>query len=163
MEFKPETDREIEEQMCLAEGNYDCEVFDAIEKVSKNGNPMIELQLRVFADDGSTRLLRDWLLASPSLAKRKLSRFCRSVGLDAEYESGHVTAEDCIGRSGRCVIKREHSDTYGLQPKVDTYEPADGPLKPSPRRGDADDSRPLKTPQEAAQAAQELDDNDIPF
>lgn len=126
MQFTPESEEDIDKAMLLAAGTYDFEVIDAKDAVSKKGNEMIALTLRVFSPDDSTRVLSDWLLPEPALAKKKLARFCRAVGLEAKYELGLVTAADCDGRSGKVVIKHQDDDKYGLQARVDTYEPRSG-------------------------------------
>ena len=59
MEYTPRQDREIRDALCLQPGVYDFEVAEATEKVSKKGNDMIELKLRVFAPDGSTRFVSE--------------------------------------------------------------------------------------------------------
>ena len=63
MEFKPCTEQELAERKLWAKGTYDFEIPDAFEKLSKSsGNPMIELKVRIFKPDGSSRVISDYLL-----------------------------------------------------------------------------------------------------
>lgn len=131
MDFEPQTEKEIDDELLLADGVYDFEVTKAEDAVSKKGNSMVAITLRVFAPDGSTRILNDWLLPAPALSKKKLARFCRSVGLEKQYDAGKVTAMDCEGRSGKVVIKRKTDPEYGEQARVETYEPAGSSSRPT--------------------------------
>lgn len=122
MNFEPQTEKAIDDELELADGVYDFEVISAEDTTSKAGNEMIAVVLRVFAADGSTRQVRDWLLPAPALSKKKLVRFCRSVGIEDKYENGTLTGEDCQGMAGRVAIKRKDNGQYGMQPTVETYE-----------------------------------------
>jgi hypothetical protein len=145
MDFTPETEEEIDKALTLAEGVYDFEVSTATDKLSSKGNPMIAVVLRVFAPDGTKRLVNDWLLPAPALSKKKLARFCRSVGLTAEYDAGKVSAADCEGRAGKVVLKHETTEQYGTQLRVDTYDPATG-AKPRPVASPAAAATPAPIP-----------------
>ena len=59
MDFEPQTERELQEELVWPEDDYNFEVADAVEKMSKSGNDMIELKITVFNADGKTRLVRD--------------------------------------------------------------------------------------------------------
>lgn len=118
MQFQPKTEAEIKAANLLPDGVYDFEVFDAIEKESKSGNEMIELHLRVFKDDGSTRQMRDWILASFA---RKLKHFCEACGLTKQYEDGTLTADHCIGMAGKVRVVQQTRKGYDPQNSVEDY------------------------------------------
>lgn len=160
MEFSPKTEREIRDAMVLPAGEYDFEVAEAEDKTSKNGNEMIELQLRVFGEDGGARMVKDWLLPTFEL---KLNRFCRAVGLSDAYETGTLDAFACKQMSGKLKLGVEDSAEYGKQNRVKDYVAPeiapeefnqDDPGPPTPKGVPAAQTR-------AARAAGQ--DDDIPF
>lgn len=108
MQFKPKTEKEIIEENLIADGVYPFECIDAEAKKSKAGNDMIEISLRVFLPDGRERALTDWLLESPAY---KLFHFCAYTGLSREYESGSLTAPDCVGRAGFVKVGTQKDKT----------------------------------------------------
>lgn len=121
MQFEPKTESELDDEMVMPDGVYDFEVAGANNTVSKKGNEMIALELRVFDRNGTPRLLRDWLLGTGHpLNRKKLLHFCRTTGLD--YESGELTAELCVGRAGLVQLSIEDSDDYGRQNRVAGYK-----------------------------------------
>ena len=89
-------------------GEYDFEVIKAIDEISKAGNPMIKLEIDIFAPDSCKSRVFDYLLESIAY---KLKHFCEAVKLHNEYETGNITADMCSGRSGRCVISIKHDKT----------------------------------------------------
>lgn len=119
MQFTPKSERQIRDALLLPPGEYDFEVVKAEDKVSKtSGNEMIELQLRIFHEDGSPRMVRDYLVSSMEL---KLNRFCRAVGLSEAYQDGNLTAYACEGVSGRCKLTIQANEQYGDQNSVKDY------------------------------------------
>ncbi len=116
MQFKPKTEKEIVEENLIPDGVYPFETIDAEAKKSKAGNDMIEVGLRVFLPDGRERALTDWLLENPAY---KLFHFCAYTGLSREYESGSLTAEDCVGRSGFVKVGTQ-KDKTGQYPDRNT-------------------------------------------
>ena len=122
MDFEPKSEEDLQGDLCLPAGKYDFTVAEAVEKVSSSGNAMIELSLRVFQSDGSTRFVRDWLVASDaSMSQMKVRHFCRSTGLLANYEEGTLTDDICVGVSGIVQTFQEHSDSFGTQARVRDY------------------------------------------
>jgi hypothetical protein len=84
-------------------GDYQVEVIDAIETVSKGGHEMIELKLRTSA--GS--LLFDFLVFIPT-AFWKIDAFRRALGHEVvQGEPVELAAEDLIGRTLRARLKVE--------------------------------------------------------
>lgn len=112
MNFQPKTDKQLAEENLLPIGEYDYEVTTAIDKKSKGGNDMIELQIRVFHGEGGGRTLKDYLLASMMY---KLKHFCDQHGLMKEYDNGTLCADDCQGRSGTVKVGIE-KDKGGVYP-----------------------------------------------
>ena len=101
IDFKPKTEKEIEEEMIFPAGDYDFDVLTAEDTVSKSsGNSMIKIKLGVYVGS-QIRRIDDYLLPAMSA---KLRHFCDTTGLLSKYEAGTLEAADCLGRAGRVKI-----------------------------------------------------------
>lgn len=140
MKFQPKTEEDLKRDSLLGTGVYDFEVMEAKDAVSKKGNDMIALKLRVFSNDQGERVIRDWLMPSMGF---KLRHFAETTGLIGAYDAGTLSAEDCQGRSGRVSLIIKEDDQYGPQNSVKDYEkakateakatePAPAPRRPAP-------------------------------
>lgn len=110
--FNPLTDAEIDAMNLMSKGEYSFEVIKSSRKTSKSGNPMAELQLRVWDDKGVEHYVYDYLVFSNiNLNIRKVKHFCESVGLIEEYKKGSIP-EELDGKSGKVII-----DIRDEQPK----------------------------------------------
>ena len=126
MRFEPKTRQQLEdeekkrlEESLLPKGTYDFEVFRAEEAVSKKGNDMIALGLRIFAPDGSVPFVNDWLLEAMAY---KLRHFCETTGLLAKYDDGSLCAEDCKHAAGKVQLDIEKAkNNYGPKNVVKDY------------------------------------------
>lgn len=123
MEFQPKTRKEIESDLVLQPGIYDFECVKAEETVSKSGNQMLAIEIRVFKPDGSTTNMRDWLLPIDGMPMEKLLNFCDSVGLSGAFESGKLSAHDLIKRTGVVKTFVKEDPEYGMQARVANYIP----------------------------------------
>lgn len=101
--FTPKSDEEIMAQNLLQPGIGQYEVMSAILKMSKSGNPMIEMKIKVWDAAGSERIIYDYLINMPSM-EFKIKHFCESCGLDEKYKDGRFTDMDCVQKSGRLRI-----------------------------------------------------------
>lgn len=120
MRFQPQTDEQIAEAGLLPEATYDVEVVEAIEKQSKSGNDMIVLELRVYTDGGH-RDLTDYVVSNLAW---KVKGAAKGFGLLAEYESGELSANDFLGKSGKAKIGRQGpSGDFGPKNVIKGYEP----------------------------------------
>jgi hypothetical protein len=118
---KPPLSREQLKQGDLIEkGTYDFRVEDASEEVSKKGQDMIKLKLRIYMPDGRERLLTDYLTEALEF---KFGNFCLATGLYEKYEAREITNWDCIGKSGQCKIgiKIDKEGVYADQNNVVDY------------------------------------------
>ena len=97
MNFNPKTEQEIQSMGLIEEGSYPFEVIESQDRLSKSGNEMIELKLKIWDSLGRERQCFDYLLEAMAF---KLRHFCEAVGLLDKYEAGNLQAGDCIGRSG---------------------------------------------------------------
>lgn len=119
MDFKPKTEKEIEEEALFPAGEYDFDVLTAEDTVSKSsGNSMIHVKIGVYVGS-QIRRIDDYLLPSMSA---KLRHFCDTTGLLAKYESGTLEAADCFGRAGRVKISVDPAkDQYPAKNAVKDY------------------------------------------
>lgn len=127
LNFTPKTEEELNKSVLLQKGEYDFEVMKAEEALSKSGNDMIKLTLKVYGPNGETAHVYDYLLVAMEF---KLKHFCDSVGLVAEYESGQLTADMCGGRAGRCklAVETDASGKYDDKNVVKDYVASFGPV-----------------------------------
>ncbi len=111
MNFEPKTEKEIAESKLMPKGEYDFEVVDAFEKLSKSsGKPMIELRLKV-SNGRNGRALTDYLSID---SQEKLRHAADACGLLDKYNKGSVSNNDFRGKRGRLKlgIEKDKTKTY---------------------------------------------------
>ncbi len=130
-------------------GDYQVEVIDAIETVSKTGHEMIELKLKTSA--GS--YLYDFLVFIPN-AFWKIDSFRAATGEEVMPEDDvEITADDLIGRTGttRLIVEEYNGKkrnkvaawlTQRTGSKPAATPAATPPTKPQPQ-SDEDDNIPF--------------------
>lgn len=129
MRFTPKTDKEIEEERLLPEGEYSFEVTQAVQYRSKAGNDMMKVMMKVFKPDGKHILITDYL---GEMMLYKLKHFFDATGLQELYEAGEVHTndlgeyEDLHGATGELKLGIQKSDDYPDRNNVKDYIPADG-------------------------------------
>lgn len=152
MKFQPKTEQELQAEMVMPAGEYDFEVAEATDTVSKrSGNDMLALKLKVYAPGGGFRLVTDYLLEKLAW---KLRHFCEATGLIAKYENGTLMARDCEGRSGRAILQvdAERKSDDGTK----TYPPKNSVKDYVPRESGASDKV-------GAGGDGGMEEDDIPF
>lgn len=120
MKYVPREEKEIRSSLVIPPGEYDFEVVRAAEKVSKSGNDMIELDLKVFHDAGES-YVRDWLVPGSDLGDLKLNRFAFATGLEDIFFNGGLSEAACLGACGKARITISSSEEYGDQNSVKGY------------------------------------------
>lgn len=116
MRFTPKTEVELQEEGLLAEDKYHFEIVDAKDKVSKSGNEMIELKLKIV---GTQKIIFDYLLESMGF---KLKHFADSANLGNKYQDGSLMANDCIGKQGWVhIVISPAKDGYPAKNTVKDY------------------------------------------
>lgn len=146
MRVTPITEAEAEDAGLWKSGLYDFEVLESKDRVSKSGNDMIELNLKLFDPEGRSFRLFDYLVSIESMGF-KVRHFASAVGLLAQYEAGELKAEDCQGRTGRAqVTKQKAKGGYPAKNVIQDYLPV---LAGQPLVGS------VKNP--------EIEDDEIPF
>lgn len=149
MKFSPKTEDDIKREALLPPGEYDFEVIKSEDKQSQSGNDMIAVQLKVFGPNGE-RTVRDWLMEKMAY---KLRHFCAATGILPKYEAGTLTAEDCLGRSGKVKIVIKDDAQYGPQNSVKDYAVAEA-AKESPH---------VQAPSQRIPAPASAGDQEVPF
>lgn len=135
MNFTPKSKEELAVMNLIAPGIYDYLIIDAKEKLSKSGHEMIELKLKIWDIHGHERVVFDYLLEAMA---HKLRHFAESNGLLDKYESGSITANDCLNKSGKVeiIIQKDKTGQYGDRNSVKDYvldvEPKPSGMKPLP-------------------------------
>lgn len=152
MRTEPKSDAEIQAMMMMPEGIYPFVVVEAKERVSKNGNDMIELKLEVMDDDNRPHIIFDYLLASMAF---KLKHFCEHTGMLDKYEADSLTAHDCLRKRGFVELKADKA------PRI--VDGREYPPKNSVKDYCADKpDKPVEFHAGSAPADQNMND-DIPF
>ena len=112
MKFAPKSSEELALDGLFPAGKYPFEVIKSEDAVSKSGNEMVKLSLKVYGQGERVTTVFEYLMASN---QQRLSQFCTFTGLAAKYEAGELEASDCEGRQGWVCVK--------IQPAKDGYDP----------------------------------------
>lgn len=98
----------IEERFnLLKEGEYDAVISASQDKQSANsGNPMMDITLQVFDENGKARDVRDFLVFTKTMMW-KVIHFADSAGLLKPYEDGKLCSEVAVGNRVRVKIAIE--------------------------------------------------------
>lgn len=128
MKFQPMSEKEIAEAGLLPAGEYPFEVVGAEDKISKSGNDMTELTVKVYDIDGIGHSIFDYLVATKKSAF-KIRHFAEAAGLLPNYETGNLPADVMVGRSGYCkvIIRKDDKGEYPDKNQIADYiKPKDG-------------------------------------
>lgn len=90
----------------LKEGIYDAVITASEDRVSQSGNPMMDITLAVYDDNGQTTNVRDFLVFMPKMMW-KVIHFAKSSGLVKEYEEGKLCSEVAINQRVKVKINVE--------------------------------------------------------
>jgi hypothetical protein len=132
MRFTPKSEKEIAEANLLSEGEYPFEVSTGADKISKSGNEMIELWVRVYKPDGSFNQVVDYLLESMAYKLRHAAEAC---GLLDKYEAGTILGTDFVGKTGmlKLGITKDKNGQYPDKNGIKGYiVPKEGDAKVTP-------------------------------
>lgn len=104
LKFQPKTEAEVNTRKLWPAGEYDFEIVKAEDAVSKAGNAMIKIVLKIFDRSGEYILLSDYLLSDEAMAF-KLRHCCEAVGILGKYETGELEAGDFVTGAGQLKLK----------------------------------------------------------
>jgi hypothetical protein len=118
MKFQPKSEEECGRFKVLPEGEYAFEIFKASDEVSKKGNDMIKIVLKIFDGEECAAQVFDYLLEALAY---KIRHCCDSVGLLKEYNLGELTAQMLLGCSGRVMLAIEQDQNGNDRNVVKDY------------------------------------------
>lgn len=125
MKFDLSEPQQVRQFELIENGWYPFEIIEAKDSVSKKGNPMIELKLRLDVN-GTRRVLKDYVLGA---FPHKLKRFAESIGAEDQYRSRDIQTDALIGKAAMCnVIKEAGRDGKDRNSVVD-YMSAESPAE----------------------------------
>lgn len=121
MKYTPKSEEELEKEKqdalnaaLLPNGEYDFEVLQTSDKKSNAGADMITLKLQVFDNEGSGRIIFDYLTEAMGWKIRHAADAC---GLLATYEAGSLSASSFDFATGRVKIKTQKGNKEYPNPK----------------------------------------------
>lgn len=158
MRFTYKTEEQLQqEKPMLAEGGADFEIKTAEEKVSKNGNPMIECKIQVWDKNGASGVIFDYIVSNLSF---KIKSVCDSIGHPEWYAPNvDLEAQALVGQTGKCFLKLERSQDVQYPPrmKISYYIEAQEETTKVAHNLEKRDDRP------SASSKDDGFDDDIPF
>ena len=99
MRFTPLTEEELQTASLVPDGIYSYEVIKSEDALSKAGNEYIKFTLKVWDNEG-----REHLIFTNLALVKLLKHFCDMNGMQDDYKSGLVIAENCLHKSGGHVM-----------------------------------------------------------
>lgn len=116
-DYEPMTDEECEKErqyQMVEPGIYDFQVIFAESRISKSGNSMIELKLKIYNNNGIEYIIIDYLLGTRNMGW-KTKHFCDSVGLSEEYNKKEFNEILCLNKCGKAniIIKKGNQKEDG--------------------------------------------------
>ena len=121
MQFEPLSDDDMDKMNPQFQpGLTTFKVIEATEKVSKQGNPMIEMTLQCKDASGIKRRMYDRIMALPKMMW-KLKHFCEAAGMPEKYESKNISADDCVEKTGVCMTQNQKQEDGTLKIVVKDY------------------------------------------
>lgn len=145
----------------LKEGEYDAVIESSQDKVSaSSGNPMMDITLQVFDENGKPHAVRDFLVFTKTMMW-KVVHFADSAGLIQAYEEQKLCSDVAIGNQVRVKITIEEG---GFIPKDKLKGKPIGSKYPDKNKVDdyvkKEDQKPLAS---NASDADPFKDDDISF
>jgi hypothetical protein len=101
MNFKPLSKEDEIASQLFPKGTYKFEILQGCDKESRAGNAMVELTVKVTDANGSSRIVKDYLLEQWPVKLRHAAEAC---GLMEKYEVGELAGPDFIGKTGKLTL-----------------------------------------------------------
>ena len=148
MDYEPKTEDELALEGLMPEGEYDAEIMLSEDALSKKGQDMFKLKVRVWDANGAERHMYDYV--SPHFMAWKFRHLHASAGLLEVYEKGSTNADQLCDKTVRVAVGVEGAkDGYPPKNKITDYlvpteatkvrVKAEGP----PKAGSDDDDLPF--------------------
>lgn len=90
----------------LKDGAYDATINSCEFRVSNNGNPMFDIKLDVYDENGRPCVVRDFWLFTPQMMWKAIHG-SESAGLLKEYEEKKLKPEILVGKNVRVNIETQ--------------------------------------------------------
>lgn len=141
-------------------GEYPGQVISAEEKTSKAGNPMLVVDVEVYATDGKSKIITDYIVLGGEYPKDwKLKHLAESAGIPV---TGSLSAEEVVQRGVRVKVKiNPPKNGYGEENAI-----ADYIVKKSgdvAAASQAVDATTHVAPREVRPTGPIIDDGSVPF
>jgi hypothetical protein len=130
LEFTPQSDEAIDnlktredEERLLSDGEGRFDVITCAAKVSKSGNNMLCVKLKVWDCNNKSGFIDEYLMTGEkSFFIRRIKSFCDSIGIIDKYNSGKLNASDINNsHNGKIIIGRRKDNNGKLQNTVTEY------------------------------------------
>ena len=110
-QYQPMSEQEAmaERFQLLKEGEYDAVITASSDSQSKTGNPMMDMTVSVYDENGKSHDVRDFLVFT-KIMMWKIVHFADSAGIVKEYEAGKLCSETAIGKRVRVKINVEEGN-----------------------------------------------------
>lgn len=150
MKFDPISEEELREKMgTLSPGRGTFQIETAEDKVSKAGNAMLALKLKVWDNTGREGFIFEYITNS---AQWKLKGLLEAIGHPEIYDRGEVNPDELVGEGGDLIIAIQKDSENRDQAKVKSYVIAKSKPSPAVKPGARITSEPPS-----------FQDEDIPF
>ncbi len=108
LNYQVYSDQEAQEERynLLKEGYYDAVIASSVDKTSSSGNPMMDITLQVFDENGRARNVRDFLVFTKSMMWKVID-FADSAGIKEAYNEGRLCSDLAIGNRVRVKVTVE--------------------------------------------------------
>lgn len=152
MNYKPSTANEVREKMLIPAGEYDYEIIEAKEMMSKGNpekgtkpRPMLLVKHLVYYGESTRYSDRYFMLDDDSFGA--LRNLCEATGLLKKYEDNTLQPDDLEGKCGRLKLKIAHNKfkdedenkiTKYIVPKAESTTAQPGPDDLAREAEDAD-------------------------
>lgn len=93
----------------LKEGEYDAVITSSADKSSSSGNPMMDMTVTVFDEEGREHPVRDFLVFTNTMMW-KVIHFADSAGILKDYEEGKLCSEKAIDCRVRVKVNIEEGN-----------------------------------------------------
>ena len=98
--FTPLSEKEAMESRhsLIEKGYYEAEIVKATHAVSKAGNDVMNLQIKIWDKNGAERIVFTSLVNHPSMIYKTL-HLCEALGISDKYEKGTLSENDLSGKT----------------------------------------------------------------
>ncbi len=92
-----------ERYQLLKEGEYNAVIKASVDATSSTGNPMMDMTLAVYDENGRSCDVRDFMVFTPKMMW-KVIHFAESAGLLKEYEAGKLCSQFVVNANVKVKI-----------------------------------------------------------